>query len=180
MIVEMTEILALAQDCGFNHVGELNMKDMEFMPEVRDMCAADKCHSYGKTWSCPPAIGTLEELNAKAMQYHRGILVQCTTELEDDFDIEAMMENEERQKKAFDALVAALKKQYPNCWPMGTGACRLCPECTYPDAPCRFPDKVYPSMEACGLFVSRVCKQSGMEYYYGPKTMTYTSCILID
>ena len=35
-------------------------------------------------------------------------------------------------------------------------------------------------MEAYGLLVSDVCLKSGVKYYYGPKTMTYTSCILID
>ncbi len=178
--MEMNELLAMAKECGFDHVGALNVTELEFMPEVRDMCSADKCHAYGRSWSCPPAVGTLEELSAKALSYHRGLLLQCTTEMEDDFDIEAMEENEKRQKKAFDALVEKLKPVFPNCWPMSSGSCRLCEECTYPDAPCRFPERVYPSMEACGLFVSRVCKQSGMEYYYGPRTMTYTSCILID
>ena len=35
-------------------------------------------------------------------------------------------------------------------------------------------------MEAYGLFVSRVCEQSGMEYCYSHRTLTYTACVLID
>jgi hypothetical protein len=35
-------------------------------------------------------------------------------------------------------------------------------------------------MEACGLLVSRVCEVSGLGYYYGSKTMTYTACILLS
>ena len=34
------------------------------------------------------------------------------------------------------------------------------------------------SMEAYGLFVTRVCKDNGIPYHYGPKTITYTACVL--
>ena len=36
------------------------------------------------------------------------------------------------------------------------------------------------SMEAFGLLVSEVCTKNGLSYYYGPKTITFTACILTD
>lgn len=33
-------------------------------------------------------------------------------------------------------------------------------------------------MEAYGLWVSDICRQSGLEYNYGAQTMTYTACVL--
>ena len=35
-------------------------------------------------------------------------------------------------------------------------------------------------MEAYGLFVSDMCMRSGLAYNYGPRTMTYTSCVLYN
>ena len=32
-------------------------------------------------------------------------------------------------------------------------SCGICKTCTYPDAPCRFPDRARRSMEACGIDV---------------------------
>ena len=174
------EILELARNCGFTHVGELNIVALEFMPEVRDMCSADRCHKYGRSWTCPPGCGTLEEAAANAAHYHRGVLLQTTAQLEDDFDIEGMQQAEVDQKKSFAAFVEQLREEYPDCLPMATGGCTLCAQCTYPDAPCRFPKKAIPSMEAYGLLVSKVCEKSGLPYYYGPQTLTYTSCVLID
>ena len=174
------EILSLAKECGFTHVGELNMEALEFMPAVRDMCSADRCQKYGRSWTCPPGCGTLEEVAANAARYHRGVLLQTTAQLEDDFDIEAMQRAEVDQKQSFAAFVEHLRQEYPDCLPMATGGCTLCPQCTYPDAPCRFPKKAIPSMEAYGLLVSKVCEKSGQPYYYGPRTLTYTSCVLID
>ena len=37
-----------------------------------------------------------------------------------------------------------------------------------------------PRMEAYGLVVSDACKKTGLPYYYGPNTMTFTACVMID
>ncbi len=174
------ELLKLAAACGFDHAGPLNLASLDFKREVRDMCAADRCRSYGRCWTCPPACGTLEEAAGRARAYHRGILLQSTGTLEDDFDIDTMQETERLQKQRFFAFVKAVRAAYPGCLPMSSGACAVCPTCTYPDAPCRFPDLAIPSMEAYGLLVSQVCADSGLPYYYGPGTITYTACVLVD
>lgn len=176
----MEELLSLAEIAGFNHVGELNVAALRFLPEVREMCAADRCHSYGKCWTCPPYCGTLEEITRLTSNYRRGILLQSTGTLEDDFDIETMLKIERLQKERFEMLVQQVRQQYPNCLPMASGACTVCASCTCPDQPCRFPDRAIPSMEAFGLVVSEVCEYSGLPYYYGSGTITYTSCVLID
>lgn len=173
-------VINLAKSIGFSHAGKVNIAELKFLPEVRDMCASNRCQSYGKSWVCPPACGSLEEITQKAQQYHRGVLVQTTAQMEDDFDLETMMEAEQHQKEHFYALVDALREDFPQLLPMSCGTCTLCKSCSYPDAPCRFPNKAFTSMEAYGLMVSDVCKQSGLGYYYGPQTITYTSCILLD
>lgn len=174
------ELLSLASDCGFDHAGALNISALDFNPAVRDMCAADRCRNYGRCWTCPPGCGTLEEIAEKASTYHRGILLQSTGLLEDDFDVDTMFDTEKLHRKRFLELVERVRAPYPQCLPMASGACSICPACAYPDAPCRFPHLAIPSMEAYGLMVSQVCKDSGLPYYYGPKTITYTACILID
>lgn len=178
--VNVEELLSLAKALGFSHAGEMNVGGLRFLPEVRAMCAADLCRSYGKCWTCPPFCGTLEEAEEKASRYRCGILLQSTGEMEDDFDVECMMETERLQKERFYAFVERVRESHPDCLPMSAGACTVCSVCTCPDSPCRFPDRAIPSMEAYGLVVSEVCSASGLPYYYGPKTITYTSCILIE
>ena len=176
----MERILELARQLGFSHGTQLNIAALEFRPEVRDMCAADRCSSYGKNWSCPPACGTPEVCKQKLTACRRGILVQTVGEMEDDFDAEAIGQTYLRHKAAFDALARQTRILYPNCLPLTAGACTLCKKCTCPDRPCRFPGKRLSSMEAYGLLVSDVCLRSGLAYNHGPKTITYTSCILFD
>jgi predicted metal-binding protein len=62
---------------------------------------------------------------------------------------------------------------------LGSGGCKNCARCTYPDAPCAFPEKMIVSMEAAGIVVSDICKSSNIPYYYGPNTLTYTGCVLL-
>lgn len=174
------QVIAMALEVGFDHVGEIDPKDLKFLPEVRDMCSANRCHSYNKSWACPPACGTLEEITERARQYRRGIVIQSTGQMEDDFDVECMMETEKLQKKRFFEIIKLLQKEFPNCLGMSAGTCTLCPKCAYPDEPCRHPELMFPSMEAYGLLVSDACTSAGLEYYYGKNTMTYTSCILLD
>ena len=176
----MEELLALAKQSGFSQAATLDASVLEARTEVRDMCAADRCHAYGRSWSCPPACGTLEQCQAQMHRYKRGILLQTTGDMDDDFDVDALYETEQRHKDSFSTLVRQIRILHPNCLPLTAGTCTLCRKCTYPDRPCRFPKKRFSSMEAYGLLVSDVCLKSGLKYYYGPKTITYTSCILTD
>jgi len=178
--MEQKRLIAEALACGFHQAGALNVSALEFLPEVRDMCTADRCRNYNRNWSCPPACGTLEEIAGTASAYQWGLLVQSTAQLEDDFDFETMQETEALHKKRFLDFVRNVRRAFPHCLPMASGACTICAACTYPDAPCRFPGQMIPSMEAYGLLISRVCEKSGMKYYYGPQTITYTSCVLIE
>ena len=176
----MERILALAELAGFTLAAPVEMSALVPLPQVREMCAAGRCQVYGRSWSCPPACGTLEQCAARMSKYHRGVLVQTTGEMEDDFDLEAIARIQGRHKKAFLDLTRQVRLIRAKCLPLTAGCCTLCRKCTYPDKPCRFPQKRLSSMEAYGLLVSDVCLKSGVPYNHGPRTMTYTSCILFD
>ena len=176
----MEMLLSLARQAGFSQLTELDAAVLKPMTEVRDRCSADRCRSYGKSWSCPPACGSIEYAARRISQYRRGLIVQTTGELEDEFDLQAIAAIEARHKKAFLDLARQARLLFPGCLPLSSGTCSLCRKCTYPDRPCRFPGKRLSSMEAYGLLVSDVCQKSGLPYYYGPKTITFTACILTD
>ena len=175
-----TEIKKAAEESGFATVAPLDPASLKFLPEVRSMCAADRCRSYNKNWACPPACGTLEEWQEKASHYAKGILLQTIGDREDSYDIEAMMEVAAENKKQSDSLIEKLLEQKADFIYLSAGACTRCKSCTWPDAPCRFPEKTFPSMEAAGLFVSQVCKDNGVPYNYGNEKIAYTCCVLFN
>ena len=174
------EIKTMALETGFTHVVPLDPGTIELKPEVRQMCQANTCGQYGKRWSCPPGCGTLEDCAREIARYRTGILVQTVGELEDELDGEGMMEAEAIHKQHFLRLCEQLREKCPRVLAIGTGCCTHCASCSYPEAPCRFPEKMVCSMEAYGMVVLEVCKANGLSYYYGPCRIAYTSCFLLD
>jgi len=173
------ELAGIAKGCGFTHYAQLDISTLEFMQEVRDMCNPERCRNYNRSWSCPPACASLDEMRGRVKKYTTGILVQTVGELEDSMDWDNIMETGAQHKENFSKMREMLFKQNPLLLAMGAGECKICETCSYPDEPCRYPEKMEVSMEACGLFVSKVCKDNKLEYNYGPDTIAFTSCFLL-
>ena len=173
------ELAETANESGFTHYSELDVSTLEFLQEIRDMCNPKQCRNYNKSWSCPPACPSLEEMRERVKNYTIGIIVQTVGDLEDSMDWDGIMETGARHKANFGKMRENLSIKYPTLLAMGAGECKLCETCTYPDNPCRFPDKIEVSMEASGLFVSKVCSDNNLAYNYGPEKMAFTSCFLI-
>jgi predicted metal-binding protein len=179
-------ITALALNCGFSYVGGLNVTAIKTREEVRGACAANKCKAYGASWSCPPACGSLAECEARLRVYKNGIILQTSGVLEDSLDYEAMEQiglNHRENLRSFNKQLRERCSSEANAWGidfllLGAGACKRCETCSYPDAPCRFPADMFSSMEAYGMVVSDVCRDSGLPYYYGRGTLTYVGCVL--
>lgn len=178
--MDLDTIIQMARDAGFTHAHPLDPGTIELKADVRRMCEANLCGQYGKRWSCPPGCGSLEDGREKIASYSRSILVQTVGLLEDELDGEGMMDAERVHKERFQQLYLRLKIHFPQILPLGAGCCTQCQTCTYPDAPCRFPEKQFSSMEAYGVEVMQVCRANGLSYYYGKCTIAYTSCYLLD
>ena len=172
-------LAALAQAAGFTNWAKLDVSTIALKQEVRDMCAANTCGQYNKRWSCPPGCGSLEACTKKLAGMTHGILVQTVGDVEDSFDFEGMVAAEAAHKAHFTHMYEALRASGGTVLALGTGCCTQCGECTYPHAPCRFPEKMISSMEAFGILVLEVCQANGLPYYYGSDKIAYTSCFLL-
>ena len=60
------------------------------------------------------------------------------------------------------------------------GACTICKECTYPDAPCRFPDKCQPALEGTGYMISELANAASMECFIDPKNIIFFGAIVYN
>ncbi len=174
----MENWIALALEIGFDVAVPLNTAALSPRQDVRDMCSADRCGAFGKNWTCPPHCGTLDECEAKLRRCSRGILLQTVGKTEKAIDTRAYRRTEQRHLEQFHALADQIRKAYPAALCLGSGGCRVCKTCAYPKD-CRFPERACPSMEGYGLFVTQVCRDSGVPYYHGDRTITYTACILL-
>ncbi len=172
----MTDWLERARVMGFEAV-PLDPQSLVCEERVRSACSADVCRAYGRSWTCPPAVGTLEECGDRLYGYHHGLLLQTVGHLSKRIDSRGMRDTEELHNRRLSELREEMLGEYPELLCLGAGGCRICKSCAYPE-PCRYPERAFSSMEAYGLFVTAVCRNAGLPYYYGEKTISFTGCIL--
>lgn len=170
---------ALFEEVGFDCTGECEASQLRVLQDVRDMCRADLCRSYNRSWACPPACGELSEFQAIIDSKQVCLAFQTVMQMEDSFDIDAMIEAAETQAARTKELSSKLRRELPEAKVLGSGTCVRCAACAYPDSPCRFPKEKIVSMEAAGLLVNEVCETCGIPYNHGENTICYTGCVLI-
>jgi predicted metal-binding protein len=156
----------------------IETNEIPFSQAVIDMCKANRCGKYGTCWTCPPGVGNLDELESKIKSYKTACVFTCKYDLEDSFDFEGMIEGQKSAKRVLQNIIEQLQADGEKFMALGCEGCGLCEKCTYPDAPCRFPEKAVPSVEACGINVVELAKKSGINYNNGADTVTYFCVIL--
>ena len=156
----------------------VNPQDVPFRDYVVDACAMNYCGRYNKTWQCPPGVGTLEQLKQKCLAYKQAVVFTTVHAIEDSFDIEGMNAGRVAHESITDEVILLFNAQ--NIRVLSAEGCGLCEVCTYPTAPCRFPDKARSSVEANGISVVELASNCGIKYKNGNNTVTYFSMIFFN
>lgn len=147
----------------------------------RAYCEDNLCGFYGKCWSCPPDVGEIEVLTAQLRNYEHIVIYQVISPVEDISNQEEIYAAGERlsatSQKLQSLLWSALNKPFLH---LG-GSCHLCPECTkLYNEPCRYPDKLLPSLSAYGVDVCKTCEGTSLSYMNGENTITNFGMILFN
>lgn len=174
----LSHIQSLAAQSGMFEAGYIATDDLVVVPEVRHICEQNGCRNYGTSWACPPAIGTLEACKARINQYDTMLLFSKKYELEDSFDFEAMEDGLLDFKKTVDEFDRKIRDVLPEYLLLSNEGCGRCTECTYPHAPCRFPQLLHHSLEGYGFLVSELAKKAKIRYYNGVNTVTFFGALL--
>lgn len=149
-----------------------------FSAEVRAACAENLCGQYGTCHTCPPGCGEWDVLAAKYRAYRGAFLYTTLHMLHGARDYTEMLRSGEAHRRMDDNLIDALHSAGFNDFVLaGAGSCPVCKKCTYPDAPCRFPDKARSAMEALGIDVIRLAAKNKITYDHGENTVTYFSIV---
>lgn len=62
-------IFELCKEAGVHEQAVIPVEKIKFSDEVRHLCEVNYCGSYGKTWACPPGVGSVEECREKCMAF---------------------------------------------------------------------------------------------------------------
>lgn len=163
--------LPLAQ-YQFFHTGEL-----EFSSRIRLVCEQE-CPRYGKTWACPPAVGSVAACRERCMQYPEGLLIVTLTEVNDIADIHACLDTRPAHEALTHQVADLLRAQGLRVYALSTDSCAICAHCAWPDAPCRHPDQMFPCVESHGIVVTALAERYDVAYQYGSNVVTWFSLLL--
>lgn len=176
----LTKIKETAAACPFFEYGYVPLKQARSDPWVRELCEQNTCRQYGASWACPPAVGTLEECQARVQSYDAMLLFSRRYTLCDSFDFESMAAGMQDFKRGVDDFQQKLDEFLSGYLLLANEGCGRCPTCTYPSAPCRFPHQLHPSLEGYGFLVKELAVAAGMHDHNGPLTVTYFGALLFS
>ena len=144
----------------------IDPRQIEFSERIRYVCEHE-CTMYGKSWACPPAVGTVEACREKVLSYPEGLVFTTLTEVEDIADLEATLATRAPHEQITRQVRDILRQYSPDVLTLSTEACAICEHCTYPNAPCRHPDRMFPCVESYGIVATDLAEKNGIEFYNG-------------
>lgn len=155
-------------------------KNLEFSDRVRHICQTE-CAMYGKSWACPPGVGTVEQCKAKCLSYHKALLISSLTEVADIADLEATLATRRDHEDLTDRVGDILRAHGLEPYILSTEACAICGRCAILDGkPCRHPEKMHPCVESQGINIIPTLEENGLEFQYGQNVVTWVSLLLFN
>lgn len=152
-------------------------KALEFSERVRWICE-NECGRYGKSWACPPGVGTLEECRDHCRSFENCLVIATITEVADIADIEETLATRGDHEQITDETAGILRELGARPFVLSTESCALCPRCAILDGqPCRLPEKMHPCVESQGINVVPVLEENGLEFQFGCNVVTWISML---
>lgn len=154
----------------------IKSSDLLFTERVRYICRTE-CPMYGKSWACPPAVGEVDECKAKCMRFEDALLISTINEVRDIADIDETLATRAPHEAVTREIHELIKTKSEETLVLSTESCVHCEHCTCPDAPCRFPDRMYPCVESYGILVTDLAEKYDIDFQAGGNLVTWFSLI---
>ena len=150
---------------------------LEFSQRIRWICE-NECPMHGKTWACPPGVGSVESCKAKCLSHKNCLMVVTVTEVEDISDLEETLATRPAHEEVTNQAADLMRQQGVQPYILSTEACAVCDRCAYLDGqPCRYPEKMHPCVESHGINVIPVMEENGMGFQFGGDIVTWMSLL---
>lgn len=155
----------------------IDPRELEFTDRVRWICEHE-CPMYGKTWACPPGVGTVARCRERCLGFGNCLMIATVAEISDIGNLEEALATRPDHEAVTDAVGQLLRDQGAAPWILSTQACALCQRCAYLDGqPCRHPRKMHPCVESHGINLIPTLERVGVEYQFGRNVVTWFSLL---
>ena len=155
----------------------LNPAELEFSDRIRWICQHE-CPMYGKTWACPPGVGSVEECKGKCLGYQNCLMISTITEVEDISNIDEALATRAPHEKITNQVRDLMRQQGVEPYILSTEACAICDRCAILDGlPCRMPGRMHPCVESHGINILSLLEDMGLSFQYGENVVTWFSLL---
>lgn len=158
----------------------IDPKGLEFSERIRWICEHE-CPMYGKSWACPPGVGSVGECANKCLGYHNCLMIGTITEAEDIADIEQTLRTRPEHEAITNHVRQLLRQQGVEPYILSTEACAVCEHCAIEEGlPCRMPERMHPCVESHGINLIPTLEENGLEFQYGGNIITWYSLLFFN
>ena len=155
----------------------IDPSQLEFSDRVRWICEHE-CPMYGKSWACPPGVGTVEECRHRCGTYRNCLMISTITEVEDISNLSQTLDTRPAHEKLTNQVRDLMREQGIEPYILSTEACAICQRCAIEDGlPCRLPGKMHPCVESHGINLLALLEQQGLAFQYGENVVTWFSLL---
>ena len=155
----------------------IDPKALEFSGRIRWICEHE-CPMYGKSWACPPGVGTVEGCKKKCTGFSRCLMISTITEVSDIANIDETLATRPEHEQVTNQVGDILRAEGLIPYILSTEACTLCQRCAIEEGlPCRFPDKMHPCVESHGINVIPILEEQGLNFQFGENVVTWISLL---
>ena len=122
----------------------LDPTELEFSSRIRWICE-NECPMYGKSWACPPGVGSVDCGKAKSLSYEHCLMISTIVEVRDIADMEETLSTRPEHEEVTNQVRDILREMGVDPYILSTEACSICESCAILEGkPCRFPEKMHP------------------------------------
>ena len=155
-------------------------ENLEFSERIRWICQ-NECPMYGKSWACPPGVGSVTQCKAKCLAYNNCLVVGTITECDDIANIDATLATRGDHEAVTNQVRELMRQQGVEPYILSTDSCAICESCTYPQGkPCRHADVMHPCIESHGINIIPTLEENGLEFQYGENIITWYSMLFFN
>ena len=155
----------------------IDPQELEFSDRIRWICEQE-CPMYGKSWACPPGVGSVAACKGKCRKYENCLMLSTITEVADITDINETLATRPEHEAVTNQVRDFMRELGEEPYILSTEACAVCARCAYLDGqPCRHPDRMHPCVESHGINVVPILESRGLEFQFGANVVTWVSLL---
>lgn len=152
--------------------------ELIFKEEVRQICQQE-CPMYGRSWSCPPAVGTVEECKERCLSYEGALLFTSVAEVSDVANFEETLQTRFAHERLTRTIGQYFTQAGAQIRLLSSESCAVCDSCAYPEGKaCRHPELMIPCIESYGILVTELADRFGIAFIDSMTTVLWFGLIL--